>query len=87
MSKLNRTVATLGKRAKLVLVVLLAVVVFWAIVHRLVFAFTPPWLDLAVAIAGGVAALALWLLGRASTFDYSAPIKKSRNARSGEHEA
>ena len=87
MSKLNRAVATLGKRAKLMLVLLLAVVVLWAIVHRLVFAFTPSWLDLAVVIAGGVAALALWLLGRGSTFDYSAPIKKSGNAQSGDDEA
>ena len=87
MSKLMRAIQSLGKRAKQALALIAAVVVLLALAYRFVFAFAPPWLDLVVVIAAGLAALVLLLLGRGSTFDYSAPIKRSNGAQSSEHDA
>jgi hypothetical protein len=87
MSLLVRGIEALGKRAKQALAFMASVIVLLALVYRFVFAFAPPWLDLVVAIAAGLAVLVLWLLGRGSTFDYSAPIKRPGSARGSDHEA
>jgi hypothetical protein len=86
MSTLQHAIEMLGMRVKQVLAIIAAIVVLSALVYRFVFAFTPPWLDFVVVIAAGLAMLLLWLLGRNRTFDYSAPVKKSNNARGDDHD-
>jgi cytosine/uracil/thiamine/allantoin permease len=51
---------------KVIAALLCATALLWAVVSRFFFAITPPWLDIATAIAAGLAILIFWLLAKAN---------------------
>jgi hypothetical protein len=76
MNRLSHILQAMGKAAKIAVVFVSVIALFWFIGYRLVLGFTPLWLDLATAGATAIATLILWRLGRGRPFHYSAPIKK-----------